>query len=119
MFNVIIIGGEDTRDYNYFKVKVAKILSSKAKSGEGITIFTIGDTFVDQFTERYGIAKRFFQTDFKSFGHDALKYRNEAIVKDANAIIFFNNNKRDYKILFDYARNNGLASRILEPPFTV
>ena len=79
MFNIIVIGAEDTEDYEFVKQKLIVALQAKAKSGEGITIFTTGDSFIDQFTQRYNIDKYFFQTDWKTYGKNALKYRNEKI----------------------------------------
>ena len=89
MFNIIVIGAEDTEDYEFVKQKLIVALQAKAKSGEGITIFTTGDSFIDQFTQRYNIDKYFFQTDWKTYGKNALKYRNEKIVENANAVYFF------------------------------
>ena len=118
MFNVIIIGAEDTGNYEFFRQKAIYYLSNKAKSGEGITIYTTGDEFIDRFTDRYRIDKHFFKADWKTYGKDALKCRNELMVRDANAIIFFQNNKRDFQVLYDYAKNKGIQARIVEPPVT-
>lgn len=113
MFNVIIIGAEDTEDYQFFKEKTIALLKNKANSGEHIVIYTTGDEFVDVFTSRFGIDKRVFYCDWQKYGKDALKYRNEEILKDANAIIFFQNNKRDSKILFDFAVSKNIPARLI------
>lgn len=115
MFNIIIIGAEDTENYEFFRQKAISLLSRQAKSGGGITIFTTGDEFVDRFTTRYKIDKKFFKADWKSHGKDALKYRNEAMVREANAILFFQNNKKDFQVLYDYAKNKGLTARLVIP----
>ena len=116
MFNVIIIGGEDTENYDFFKKKTAECLINKARSGEGITILTTGDAFIDEFTKQFRIDKQFFPTDWRTFGKEALKYRNEEILKRANAIIFFQNGRKDSQILFDMAVKRKLPNRLIEPP---
>ena len=113
MFNVIIIGAEDTNNYNFFKEKTIKFLSRKAKSGEGITIYTTGDEYIDTFSKRFGIDERVFYTDWKSNGKDALKIRDNEILETANAIIFFQNNKKDFNTLFDQARKKNLPFRLV------
>lgn len=114
MFNVIIIGAEDTQNYNFFKTKTIKILSNKAKNHERIRILTTGDSYVEEFTKRYGIETIFFKTDWLSFGKEALKYRNEEIIKAADAIIFFQNNKKDSQMLFNESKKNGIIYRLIE-----
>jgi hypothetical protein len=116
MFNIIVIGAEDTEDYEFVKQKLIVALQAKAKSGEGITIFTTGDSFIDQFTQRYNIDKYFFQTDWKTYGKNALKYRNEKIVENANAVYFFENNKKDSRMLYNLAKENGIPDRYCIPP---
>ena len=113
MFNVIVIGGEDSGNYEYFRSKMIYYLKNKAKSGEGITIFTTGDDFVDSFAKRYGIDVKFFVTNWKDYGKDALKHRNEEMIKNANAIIFFQNNKKDFQILYDLAVKHNIVGRIV------
>lgn len=116
MFNIIVIGGEDSGNYEFFKSKMIYYLRNKAKSGEGITIFTTGDEYVDKFTKRYGIDVKFFVTDWKTYGKNALKERNEAILKDANAIVFFQNHKKDFETLYDMASKRGILSRSVDVP---
>ena len=116
MFNIIVIGAEDTEDYEFVKQKLIVALQAKAKSGEGITIFTTGDSFIDQFTQRYNIDKYFFQTDWKTYGKNALKYRNEKIVENANAVYFFENNKKDSRMLYNLAKEKGIPDRYRIPP---
>jgi hypothetical protein len=116
MFNIIVIGAEDTEDYEFVKQKLIVALQAKAKSGEGITIFTTGDSFIDQFTQRYNIDKYFFQTDWKTYGKNALKYRNEKIVENANAVYFFENNKKDSRMLYNLAKEKGIPDRYCIPP---
>lgn len=117
MFNIIVIGAEDTGNYEFVKQKLITVLRSKAKSGEGITIFTTGDSFIDKFTERYKIDKCFFQTDWQTFGKNALKERNEKMLATANALFFFENNKKDSIMLYNFAKEKlGDAVRYCIPP---
>lgn len=114
MFNVIIIGAEDTQNYDFFKNKTIKLLSDKAKIHERIRILTTGDSYVEKFAKRYGIETLFFKTDWLSFGKEALKYRNSDMIKQANAIIFFQNNKKDSQMLFNESKKNGILHRIIQ-----
>jgi hypothetical protein len=112
MFKVVIVGGEHTHDYARFKKKCIECLKNKAKEG-GIIIYTTGDRFVDAFSERYGIDTRFFPCDFKHYGKDALKYRAEAILEDADAVIAFNDGQKDSQMIAKMAAEKGLPLRII------
>lgn len=101
MFNVIIIGGEDTLDYNFFQERCIYYLRKKAESGEGITIFTTGDDFVETFATRFHINTKTFRCDWKLNGSNAIKVRNDAIIENANAIIYFDNGKKDCECLYN------------------
>lgn len=114
MFRVIIIGGEDTENYNLFRDKVINLLRNKAKNREHIVINTIGDEFVDEFTTHYGIDKHFFITDWKSYGNNALKERNETILNNSDALIFFQNTKKDLVTLYNMAVKKGIVTRIIK-----
>lgn len=118
MLNIIIIGAQDTENYEFVRQKLISVLKPVSERGEGITILTTGDEFIDKFTERYKIDKYFFPTEWGKYGKDALKYRNEKIVEKANAIFFFENNKKDSQILYKYAKDKGLTSRFCIPPST-
>lgn len=112
MFKVVIVGGEHTHDYARFKKKCIECLKNKAKEGR-IIIYTTGDRFVDAFSERYGIDTRFFPCDFKHYGKDALKYRAEAVLEDADAVIAFNDGQKDSQMIAKMAAEKGLPLRII------
>jgi len=111
MFNVIIIGGEYTSDYDFFMERCIKLLRDKAKSGEGITIYTTGDEFVEKFASQFHIDMKKFNTNWELHGKDALKVRNGEILKDANALIYFNTGKKDNECLYNYALKQGINCR--------
>lgn len=119
MFNVIVIGGEDCGCYEYFRSKMIYYLQNKAKSGEGITIFTTGDEFVNSFTKRYHIDVKIFVTNWKDYGKDALKHRNEELIKNANAIIYFQDGKKEHQMLLDMASKNAISCRIVKAPVSM
>lgn len=106
MFNVIVLGAENTDNYDLFKRKMIHMLENKAKAGEFITIYTIGDEFVEIFSNRFGIAMKKFLTDWKTFGRDALLVRNESMIKDANAIVLFDCGIKDHQAIYNYASKN-------------
>lgn len=112
MFRVAIVGGEGMGDYPRFKEKCIKILSNKAKEG-GIVIYTTGDRFVEAFAERYRIDTRTFYTDFKKYGKDALKVRNEEMLSDCDAVIGFDDGLKDTKMIIKMATDLNLPLRKL------
>lgn len=111
MFNVAIIGGEDTGNYEFFKDKCIFFLKNKAKSGEGITIYTTGDSYIEKFCARYGIDTRTFYTKWKEYGKMALKTRNDELLKECNALIYFDNGIKDQEVLFNMAKKNSIPVR--------
>ena len=111
MFKVAIIGGEKTNDYPKFKKKCIQCLKNKVKE-DSIMIYTIGDRFVDAFSERYSIPTRFFPCDFKTFGKDALKVRAEYLMEDVDALIAFNyKNNKDASYFVNLANEKGIPVR--------
>lgn len=111
MFNVIIIGGENIPDYEVFQKECAYYLRDKAKSGERIRILTIGDSYVDKFASTFGIETQTFHCDWRKHGTSALAVRNKDIIAEADAIIYFDSNKKDLDNLFDYVIKAGLPYR--------
>ena len=110
MFNVIIIGGENIPSYDVFQRECIKFLRGKAESGERIRILSTGDEYVTKFCYMFGIETKTIYCDWKRNGRAALAVRNKAIVAEANAIIYFDSNKKDLDMLYDYALNHGLAN---------
>lgn len=110
MYNVIIIGGEKMGNYPFFEQKTINCIKNRAKT-EGVTIFTTGDKLVETFTNKYGITSKIFYTDWKSYGKDALKRRNEEMLREANAIITFEDELKDSHMLTKMATEKGLPHR--------
>lgn len=111
MFKVAIIGGESTGKYEPFREKCIHLLKNKAKSGEGITIYTTGDEYVDKFAGRYGIDVRIFYTDWAKNGKNALKERNDRILESCDALVLFNNGIKSDEILYTMAKEKGVPCR--------
>ena len=103
MFNIAIIGGENTNNYKFFQEKCINLLRNKAKSGEGIRILTIGDDYVDAFANRFSIETKTYYCDWNTLGKEALKDRNRRIINDCDAVLYFDTGKRDLNYLFQYA----------------
>lgn len=114
MFNVIIVGGEKTEDYFFFKEKCAFYLKEKGKSGCGITIYTIGDKFVETFANKYGINVQYFFTDWKKDGKNAIAKRNELMFSSANAVIVFDDNTTETRFLISEAKKRNILVRIVK-----
>lgn len=114
MFNVIIIGGDSIPTYEKFQSECIKFLRVKAESGEHIRILSIGDDFVNKFAVTFGIEVKTFNCDWLKYGKTSIYMRNKEIVSEANAIIYFDSNKKDLANLYDYATKCGLNHRRVE-----
>lgn len=114
MFNVIIIGGEKTNNFSLFKDKCIFYLKDKAKSGEGITIFSTGDKFIDVFAKKYNIDIQYFLPNWKEDGKMALSIRNNKMLNKANALIAFDDGSKDMKILISECRDKKIPLRIIK-----
>ena len=111
MFNVAIIGAEGLNDYYYCQGKCINCLKRKSEEKEPITIFSTGDSFVDLFSTKFGINVKNFYTNWRDHGKNALKVRNEEILANCNALIAFNDNRKDTKMLYDLAVERGIPVR--------
>ena len=111
MFNVIIIGGENIPNYEIFQKECIYYLRDKAKKGERIRILTIGDSYIDKFASTFGIETKTFYCDWRKHGTSALAVRNKDIAAEADAIIYFDSNKKDLDTLFEYVIKSGLPYR--------
>lgn len=111
MFKVAIIGGEQTNNYEKFQSKCIFYLKNKAKEGNYIIIYTVGDKFVKKFAEKYGIATKTFYCDFLTYQKQALKVRAEKLLSDCDAVIAFRNDLKDIQIITKLANEKGLQVR--------
>lgn len=115
MFKVVIIGGEERADYEFFQYKCAFFLKEKAKAGS-IMIYSTGNRLVDQFASKYGITVQTFNTDWRKWGKNALKARNEEMLSDCDAVIIFNDKLKDTLMIKKMAAEKGLPIRIITLP---
>ena len=111
MFKVAIIGGKNTENYNFFKERCIYFLKKKAESGERILINTTGDDYVYNFCKQYGIDNKTYYTDWKTYKNDALKKRNEKIVAESDAMIYFDNGIKDEEMLYNAAKQKNTPIR--------
>lgn len=114
MFNVIIIKGDKLKDYNFFAKKCAYYLKEKGKSGEGITIFSTGDNFVEKFATKYGITIQYFFPEWKKYGKNSLQIRDKNILLNANALIAFDDGTSEIHHLINEAKKLDIAIRIVK-----
>ena len=112
MFKVVIIGGESTKDYDFFEKKCIQCLKNKAKT-DTVMIYTIGDSYVERFSKRFGIDVRFFVSKFKR-KTSALNRRKEEMLSDANALIAFNDKLKSTTTIIEKANEKKIPSRIIE-----
>jgi hypothetical protein len=112
MFKVAIVGGENIGDYKFFVEKCAFFLKNKTKNG--LMILTVGDKFVDILTTTANIDKQNFYCDWKAHGNDAIKNRNEKIIKECDAIIVFDDETKSTKFFINMAKESGKPIRIIK-----
>ena len=114
MFKVIITGGENFEDYDTFERKCINCLKNKAKEGNGIIIYTTGDSFNNKFAKKFGINVREFSANFTKDGNNALFERNKQMLSDADAAIVFNDDLNDTKFLIDQIKQHNIPIRIIK-----
>lgn len=112
MFSVAIIGGENTKDYKFFSETCIKYLKNKAN--EGITIRSIGDTYIEAFAERYRIPVRFFATDWKKYGTDAYSARNDMLLDKCDGVIVFHDGSKNSSTIVKCAKDKNIPLRIVK-----
>jgi hypothetical protein len=112
MFKVLIVGGKDVEDSRFFEAKCVKYLRQKAS--EGITIYSTGDSNVENFAKKFRIDVRVFSTNWNKHGKSALKIRNAEMLKDCNALIAFNKGLKDIDIIIDSAKNKQIPIRVVK-----
>lgn len=109
MFNVAIVGADNYKDRTVCTMKTINFLKNRAK--EGITILSTGEEFINDFSNRFNIDTKVFYTDFKKYGKEALKYRNNELLDECNGIIVFNDGKKDTEYLRQMAISKNIPLR--------
>lgn len=111
MFRIAIIGGENTMNYEMFKEKCIHYLRNKVK--DGIIILTTGDEYVTHFAQKYKIDTQFYATKWRKYKNNALKMRNDELLSNTDAIIYFNDGIKDNMHLYNEALHRNIPSRIV------
>ena len=112
MFKVVIVGGESTKNYDFFEKKCIQCLKNKVKT-DTVMIYSIGDSYVERFSKRFGIDVRFFVSKFKR-KTSALNRRNEEMLADADALIAFNDKLKTTSTIIEKSNEKKIPSRIIE-----
>lgn len=110
MFKVAIIGGYETGDYARFRAKCIHMLREKGKT-EGLMLYSIGDEFLDRFAEEFSLTIATVYTEFGKYGKMALKVRNERLLSECEALLYFDCGIKDYNMLYTMASEKGLNVR--------
>lgn len=113
MFNVAIVGADGINNIEFCTIKTIKLLERKAKEKEGIMLLSTGEDFVKNFSNRFNIDTQTFFTDFKKYGKNALKVRNNELLDKCNAIIIFDDGKKDTQILKEMAISRNIPLRYI------
>jgi predicted secreted acid phosphatase len=114
MFKVAIIGGQNRNNYTEFESKCIYYLSRRAKNKEPIIILTTGDKLVEKFCQKFSIPFRYFYADFKTYKRKALNVRNEKLLSECNAVIYFNDGLKDSQDIYYLALEKGIPSRFIQ-----
>jgi len=114
MFNIAIIGGENTGDYEFFKNKCIHFLSNKVKE-DSITIYSFGDAFVKKFSDEYKISLFTLYADWKTYGKEALKERTIRMANSCNGVILFaGGDKKTESFVESITAEKGVPLRIVK-----
>lgn len=111
MFKVAIIGGDNAESYDFFQSKCINILRQKAKMGERIIIYYMGDDNVTKFSNRFGIETVTITCDWKRDGKMALKNATETILNSSDALIVFDDGKSNVKYFNEAAKKKNMQIR--------
>jgi len=114
MFKVAIIGGDGFEDYELFEQKCIKYLRKKGQEGCGIMVYTTGEKCNDKFSYRFGIDIRYFICNWKRDGNDALKFRNEEMLSDVDAVIAFDDGLKDTQFFLEMAKAKKIPYRFVK-----
>lgn len=110
MFNIAIIGVNDTITYEYFKERCIYFLKNRA--AEGITIYaTEENEYIVRFATEFRLSIQYFYTDWKAFGKKAIRERNKLLLATCNGIIWFDDGLKNTKMLKDMAESIGTPVR--------
>lgn len=113
MFKVIIYGGNKTDNFRFFKEKCIFYLRNKAQSGNGIIVYTNEDKFNEEFCTLYGIPRKVFYTNWKLYDKKAVAKRNNEMLKDADALIIFDDGSKEISFMIDMAKEKKIQTRIV------
>ena len=112
MFKVVIVGGENRGDYKLFANKCVQILKNKVK--DGITIFSVGDKFVDIFSKATNIDVVNFCTNWSMNGKNALKVRNNEMIEKCDAAIIFDDGTKDTRTFASMIKEKNKPYRLIQ-----
>lgn len=113
MFTLIIIGAQDTFKYSEVRHKLLVLLQNKVRNREYIVLRSIGDEYVERFASEFGFPISTYSADWGLYKNKALSVRNKALFKDADAIVYFNSQKKELEVIYQQAVNTKLATRYI------
>ncbi len=111
MFKVAIIGGETSGNYKMFATKCIYYLKNKA--GEGITILSLGDNYINAFAKATNIDVKEYFVDWGKFGKNALKIRAHFIIGECDALILFDNGTKEFNMYKKIATEAKIPLRVV------
>ena len=113
MFNVAIIGSDATPTYEGFERTCIFFLQRKIS--EGITILATEEhEYIKRFATRFGINVRYFFTDWRAYGKNALKERNKQLVSNCSGMIHFDDGRKDTLMIKNLAVKTGIPVRTIK-----
>ena len=112
MFKVAIIGGDKTKDYNFFKHKCCYLLQKKSET-DTIFIYSLGDEFVDRFGKEFNIDVQIMEQIFSKYKKNLDEMKNDDIFDELDALIVFKT-IRGAEYIYNAAKERNIPARLIK-----
>lgn len=117
MIKLIIAGGRDYNDYNFFKEKTAAYIS-EIQNGEPVQIVSGGANGVDKMGEIFAKENNLdlivFQADWNKFGRGAGPQRNKQMADYGTHLLsYWNGESRGTKSMISLAEKKGVKVNVI------
>lgn len=114
-FKVVIAGGRQYNDYDFFKSKLNHLLQNKKKIHIIYGGASGADTMAKRYADEYGYPAELNKADWKKYGKAAGPKRNMYMASKADAVIvFWNGKSKGTKSMIKCANHFNLPLRIIK-----
>ena len=74
-------------------------------------ILTTGDENVEKFANKYHIDYQLFTCEWKKYGKNAIKERNDKILSNVDGVLYFDDGDESNKMLYASAKSKGVKCK--------